>query len=126
MFFDTEFIIALSRGESSKARQHAERFLEEKTPRALYASRICWAEVAEGYATLTGSQIALRHFGIVEIDEAIAWQASRLGRDLKGKGHHIGDNDIWIAATALAHGLPLVSNNAKHMGRIKGLELLEY
>jgi tRNA(fMet)-specific endonuclease VapC len=62
----------------------------------------------------------------VEIDEAIAWETSRIARELKGKGLHIGDNDVWIAATALAHGLPLVSNNAQHLGRVKGLRLLGY
>ena len=38
----------------------------------------------------------------------------------------IGDNDIWIAATALEFGLPLVSNNQKHFARIAGLKLAVY
>jgi tRNA(fMet)-specific endonuclease VapC len=49
-----------------------------------------------------------------------------VSRDLKGAGLHIGDNDVWIAATALAHGLPLVSLNARHFGRVPGLQVLEY
>lgn len=126
MMFDTEFIIALTRGEKSTRRQSAERFLAENKTTPLYTSRICWAEVAEGFESLASTQEALKRFAIVEIDEDIAWHASRLARDLKGKGQHIGDNDIWIAATALSYGLPLVSNNTKHLGRTKGIRLVSY
>jgi tRNA(fMet)-specific endonuclease VapC len=125
MLFDTEFIIALSRGESSAARKGAERFLFENDA-PLFTSRVCWAEVAEGHENPAATHGLLRGFAIVEIDEAVAWEASRIGRELKRKGLHIGDNDVWVAASAVAHGLPLVSNNAKHFKRIPSLRVLGY
>lgn len=32
--------------------------------------------------------------------------------------------DAWIAATALAHGIPLVAHNAAHFAHLPTLELL--
>ncbi|MFM8720545.1 MAG: type II toxin-antitoxin system VapC family toxin, partial [Chthoniobacterales bacterium] len=36
----------------------------------------------------------------------------------------IGQNDLWIAAVAMANGLPLVSRNKRHFGKIEGLKLI--
>jgi predicted nucleic acid-binding protein len=36
----------------------------------------------------------------------------------------IGQNDLWIAAVALANGLPLVSRNKRHFGKVEGLKLV--
>lgn len=35
----------------------------------------------------------------------------------------IGQNDLWIAAVALAHGVPLVTRNTRHFGEIEGLRI---
>jgi len=56
----------------------------------------------------------------------VAWTASRISRDLARRGMPIGDNDVWIAATALAYRLPLVSRNARHFARVPGLMIEEY
>lgn len=36
----------------------------------------------------------------------------------------IGQNDLWIAATACAHDRPLVTRNKRHFSDIPGLKLL--
>ncbi len=36
----------------------------------------------------------------------------------------IGQNDLWIAAVAMASGLPLVSRNKRHFEKIEGLKLV--
>jgi tRNA(fMet)-specific endonuclease VapC len=38
----------------------------------------------------------------------------------------IGGNDMMIAATALAHGLTLVTHNTGEFGRIAGLQLEDW
>lgn len=126
MLFDSEFIIALGRGEQSVGRQRCDRFLAQHRPPQLYTSRVSWAEVAEGFETLVDHERVVGRFTLLEMDAEIAWIASRLARVLKRSGQHIGDNDVWIAATALGFGLPLVSNNARHFGRVPGLKLLAY
>ncbi len=44
-------------------------------------------------------------------------------RALKVKGHPIPQNDIWIAATALEHSTPLLTNDA-HFSAIPMLQLV--
>jgi predicted nucleic acid-binding protein len=125
MLFDTEFLIAAS-GQRGKPQQgRALAFLASRTE-ALFTSRVCWSEFAEGYSDLADVNRDLILYAVLEVDEAIAWQASRLARTLSAAGQPIADNDLWIAATALEFGLPLVSNNKKHFARIPGLDLRTY
>lgn len=41
-----------------------------------------------------------------------------------GSARKIAANDRWIAACAIRHGVPLVSNNRKHFEGIPGLTLI--
>lgn len=43
--------------------------------------------------------------------------------DLEARGQMIGNNDLWIAAHAVAAGLILVTNNDKEFRRIPNLKL---
>lgn len=42
---------------------------------------------------------------------------------LESRGEMIGNNDLWIAAHALAAGLTLVTNNKREFRRVRGLKL---
>ena len=125
MFFDTEFLICPAGGRGAPKQKRAPLFLEQNQP-SLYTSRVCWMEFAAGCGNVEAVDTALEDFVIVEIDKRVAWETARILSLLKGQGLHIGDNDVWIAATALVYGLPLVSNNARHLGRVPGLELRGY
>lgn len=126
MLFDTEFLIRYA-GQRGRAQRIAtEKFEARHLDAPLYTSRVCWAEFAEGCIQESEVHGALARFAIIEIDAGIAWQASRISRLLSHSGRNIGDNDIWIAATALAHGLPLVSRNVRHFSRVPGLILAAY
>jgi tRNA(fMet)-specific endonuclease VapC len=41
-----------------------------------------------------------------------------------GTDRVVGANDLWIAACAIRHGLPLVSNNRKHFEGLPGIRLI--
>jgi tRNA(fMet)-specific endonuclease VapC len=47
----------------------------------------------------------------------------RIRADLAAKGEMIGNNDLWIAAHALAAGLTLVTNNEREFRRVRGLKI---
>jgi tRNA(fMet)-specific endonuclease VapC len=46
-----------------------------------------------------------------------------LRAELEAKGRPIGNNDLWIAAHALADGLILVTNNEREFRRVRGLKI---
>jgi len=58
---------------------------------------------------------------VLPVDEAVANHAAMIYADLRQRGQPIGDADILIAATAMVHGLGLVTNNLNHFERIRGL-----
>ena len=35
----------------------------------------------------------------------------------------IEDSDLWIAATAVRQKMVMVTDNVKHLGRLKGIEI---
>jgi tRNA(fMet)-specific endonuclease VapC len=59
----------------------------------------------------------------MSFDDAVAEVYGRLRAELDLRGTPIGPNDLLIAATALAHGLTLVTRNEKEFGRVPGLRI---
>ena len=68
----------------------------------------------------------LSSFPVLPISEEVAWIYSRESRRLRDQGARIGDNDLWIGATAIANNVSLVSRNIKQFSRIDGLKMESY
>ena len=68
-------------------------------------------------------EAVLASIPILEIDLATARCHAQLWSDLSKRGNMIGVHDSWIAATCLAHGLKLVTENEREFRRVPGLEL---
>lgn len=68
-------------------------------------------------------ETVFRELPILPFTLDIARVHSRLWADLLARGAMIGERDLMIAATALAHGLTLVSGDRRHFGKIDGLSL---
>jgi len=60
---------------------------------------------------------------ILPLTDEVIVRAADLYAALKQRGEPIGDADILIAATALGHGLAVVTNNEDHFRRISGLDV---
>ena len=60
----------------------------------------------------------------VEITEQIARVHADLWAGLATKGQLIGAHDLWIAATAVSHGMSLATGNVNEFERIPGLRLI--
>lgn len=58
---------------------------------------------------------------ILPLQENVIMRAADIYADLHKRGQLIGDADILIAATALEHGLIVVTNNENHLRRVTGL-----
>ena len=57
------------------------------------------------------------------LPETAADAYGRIRADLESKGQMIGNNDLWIAAHAIAAGLALVTNNERKFRRVRGLKV---
>jgi len=63
----------------------------------------------------------LAQFPVAPFDMMAARFHGRLVADLRARGISIGANDLLIAATALAHGHPVLTYNIRHFDRVPGL-----
>ena len=61
---------------------------------------------------------------MIPIDERVAEVHAHLWSQLKEVGKPVPENDLWIASTAIARGLPVATLDRKHFSRIPGLEVL--
>lgn len=62
---------------------------------------------------------------LVPIAEAIATRYASVRLKLKKMGHPIPENDIWVAATCLELGVPLLTRDG-HFDYIGGLEVINW
>jgi tRNA(fMet)-specific endonuclease VapC len=60
---------------------------------------------------------------VAALPETAAEIYGAIRADLETRGQQIGNNDIWIAAHALAANLTLVTNNEREFARVKGLKI---
>lgn len=51
---------------------------------------------------------------------------ARVWSALAKAGQVVDFPDLWIAATALAHGCPVMTRNGRHFHRVPGLRVIEY
>ena len=65
-------------------------------------------------------------FAVLPWSMEISWQYGKIYRQLQSTGQLIGTNDLWIAATALVHGMPVVTNNVEEFQRVNGLEVVAF
>src|SRR5262245_29116693 len=63
-------------------------------------------------------EAVLERFPILQPDLATARIHSQLSATLASAGSVIGPHDLWLAATAIAHGLTLVTGNFREFKRV--------
>jgi|SRR6185437_5919401 len=79
---------------------------------------------AKPQETLQATQNLISQFSVIDLALAIADKFGSIKADLRRQGQIIADFDLLIAATALASGRILVSNNTKHFQRLTAMGLL--
>lgn len=73
----------------------------------------------------TRLQARLTHHQILLPDQMTAEIYAEVCMTLRRKGRPIPDNDIWIAAIAIQHGLPVMTND-QHFQNIDRLEVVTW
>ena len=127
LLIDTDLLIDLERAGASEG---AEQLLggEERA-----ISVITVSELLHGVLRASGARRARRRAFVehvlaglqaIPITEPVARVHADTWAGLSERGEPIGAHDLWIAATALAHGLGLATRNAADFGRVPGLRLV--
>ncbi len=126
---DTSFLIDLqrerSRGEDDGA---AHRFLRSVPDAELHLSAVALGEFTEGFRSPEHPiVVAVREqHTVLPIDAETASVYGGVVRELRGDGRLIGTNDLWIGASSLRHGLPLLTADVEDFRRLDGLEVVDY
>lgn len=125
---DTTFLIDLQRERASGGKGPAHGLLQAERGAELCLSTVALGEIAEGFEEPEHPFLVLIRRGhtLLPVDAQVALVWGAMARRLRRTGELIGSNDLWIAATSLRHGLPLVTADAGHFGRIEGLEVVRY
>ena len=102
----------------------------ELMPGDLGLSIVSLAELHEGLVGSRDRQAVERRLNdfllgmtVVNLDEEVCRIFGRERSRLRAEGNLIGDLDILIGATALRHGLTLLTNNRRHFERLADLAI---
>ncbi len=127
LILGTTFLVDLEREIVRRTPGPAQAFLGVRD-QPLYLTFTVVGEVA------AGTQPGARHrweqliapFEVLPCTQDVCWEYGQAFQFLKRNGLLIGANDLWIAATALAFGKPVVTRNLREFQRIPGLTVLDY
>jgi len=114
------------------ARESGRPLDEDAGPVQVLVSIVTIAELRAGVLIAARGEQTARRLASLEaarrttplpIDDGVAEQWARLRMTLRRSGRRMQVNDAWIASTALAHGLPVVSQDRDYDG-IPGLAVV--
>jgi tRNA(fMet)-specific endonuclease VapC len=126
MIIDTNVLIWLERETRRGIPGKATTLFQSLTGTRICITPTIAGEIACG-ASMSGREAWERFllpFEMLSIDAEAAWHYGEQYRLLAGRGQLIGSNDLWIAATALAHELPLATGNMQEFERVQGLAVV--
>jgi predicted nucleic acid-binding protein len=99
---------------------------EDQFTSAVVVAELYKGAFASEHATVHVSNIETRvlpSLTILPFDVAVARVYGQIEAMLRKGGRPLADADLQIAATALHHGLELVTGNVRHFERVPGLSL---
>lgn len=126
VLIDASILIEYERG-----RLDLERHLAQRQQDDFYLSVVTASELLHGVHRAVQSGVRAKRSALVEallgrfpllpVDLATARAHAQIWADLSAAGKLIGPNDLWLAATCLAHGLTMVTANVREFSRVPGL-----
>jgi len=126
---DTTFLIDLqNEGRRRGAPRGAVAFLQANTETELLLPVVALAEYLEGFddPESTAAQSLIAPLRLLPVTADVARLYAKTARGLRKRGRLIGSNDLWIACTAQAAELPIVTRNVDEFRRVAGLRVLDY
>jgi len=74
-----------------------------------------------GQAKISALKSHLRDYVVLPYDDGMCWEWARV---MSKRGWPISAADGWVAATAIWHGVPLVTHNLRNFRHVDGLRLI--
>lgn len=122
LLLDTSFLVQLEEELRSDKLGAAWAVLRSYSRERPSVSVVALGECAEGFDDLREFDDFMHRFPVVQLSRSIAWRAAQMQASLSKR---LGENDAWIAATALAYGATLVGRDAC-FARVPRLRYLEF
>jgi len=128
LILETTFLVDLEkelhRGSSGPAHDTLDRHRDDR----LFVTFTIAGELACGASMSARNrwETFLAPFHVLSATQEVAWQYGKAFRYLRDNGMLIGTNDLWIAATALANDIPIVTRNEEHFRRVPGVTVVRY
>jgi predicted nucleic acid-binding protein len=121
LLLDTSVLIDLEHELFERRVGPVRTFLGRRRSEELACTTVTVGELSSG-ALEESVRFLLRRLRKVPLTEAIAYRAGTLDRDMARVGRRLGENDNWIAATALHLSATLVfaDGDFKRVPRLKG------
>jgi len=107
LLLDTSVLIDLEAELAGREVGPVRTYLGKHKGEDLACSTVTAGELASG-GKETAIRVFLRHLKKIPVSEAIAYRAGELDKKQLSKGQRLGENDNWIAATALHYSATLV------------------
>ena len=128
LILETTFMIDLERELLRSEAGPAQAFLERRLSERFYLTFTVAGELAAGPRVDDRQrwETFISPFHVLVCNKDVCWEYGKACRYLRDNGLLIGSNDLWIAATALAHGMPVVTRNEDHYRRVPGLSVRSY
>jgi tRNA(fMet)-specific endonuclease VapC len=126
---DTTFLIDLQNERRARGQPNgAFAFLRSHADTELLLPVTALGEYLEGFDDPDGAdaRALVATLRVLPVTADVALLYAKTARALRRKGRLIGGNDLWIACTALASNLPVVTRNAAEFRRVAGLRVVEY
>jgi predicted nucleic acid-binding protein len=126
---DTTFLIDLQKERRARgAPLGATDFLRKHERSELFLPSIALGEYLEGFDDPGGTeaQALVSTLRVLHVTAEAAKIYATVARTLRAKGRLIGSNDLWIACTARAHDVPLLTRNVSEFKRVEGLAVVGY
>jgi tRNA(fMet)-specific endonuclease VapC len=119
--------------EHERKRLSLDRHLKQRAEEEFFLSVVTASELLHGVHRATEAAVRARRsawveailerFPLLPIDVQIARAHAQLWADLASRGQIIGPNDLWLAASCIAHGLVMVTANEREFRRVPGLDV---
>ncbi|MFA5263428.1 MAG: type II toxin-antitoxin system VapC family toxin [Opitutaceae bacterium] len=120
LLLDTSALIGLERELAEREVGPVRTYLGQHKGEDLACSTVTVGELASG-GSETAIRVFLRHLRKIPLSETIAYRAGELDKNQMRKGQRLGENDNWIAATALHYSATLVYIDGD-FDRIEGIK----